>query len=232
MMFYDFGAGKGNSMARAVQWWGGVGVGFEYAEPRRKIAIGRGYNVKAGKLPDVMWTLENDSAQYSIINHVLEHLQDIGTGRKVIQQACRVSSEFVYIAGPWFESDAELFLQGYKWFCNDWPVDHPTRVTMLDIRRALVDSGKVKQYWLFGRDRIENSAHKLVYPLAVDTQKIPAPYEYDPAVHSAKGKPAMFKNCFSEICVIAQVGSGVTDYVDKFKANNGNAEMLMTETLC
>lgn len=228
--FYDFGAGKGNSMARASEWWGGTGIGYDATDSRRAVAVGRGYDVREGILPDVMRELPDESARYSVVNHVLEHMPDMNTVREIIKEACRVSREFVYIAGPWFDSDRDLMMSGCKWFCNDWPKDHPTRVTMLDLHSSLSACPDVIGYRMWGRDRIDSTRHKLIYPLWADSQNEPAPYEYNPQKHVRKQMVSL-PFCFSEICCVAIVGNDALgcDCMVDFEKHNPNATHILTE---
>ena len=222
-IFYDFGAGKGNSMGRAVQWWGGRGVGFEDSGPRRAIAVERGYNVQPGRMPDCMAALPPDGARYSVINHVLEHIPEMRIARKIIQEALRVSREFVYLAGPWMESDLELMLAGCKWFCNDWPKDHPTRVTALDIYSAARDSKQAKHIAVYGRDRIGDTGHDHVYPL--ESAPLPTPYLCDDKMLASKGDPKPLHLCYSEICCLIFKDAKCDETVlSQFEEHNPTAE--------
>ena len=198
--FYDFGSGRGNSMIMAAKIWGGVGVGFEASEPRRNEAINRGLDCRPGNMIEVMPTIADNSARYVILNHILEHMESATIARNVVEHACRIASEFVFIAGPWFDGDGELFAGGCKMFASDWPEDHPTRVTMLDLHRAYTDSGCVKEYTIWGRGRIPDTDHPYVFSLAEDVRKLPHPYRWQPEINSDKPATHTLHGCFYELC--------------------------------
>lgn len=229
MRFIDVGSGLGNSMAMAQEIWGGVGVGYETDEKRNAEALRRGFDCCLQPAIDGLRLWKDGKVDYCVINHFLEHLPGIPDVRAILRECCRVASRFVFMAGPWFDSDGDLFSHGCKIFASDWPEDHPTRVTCLDLYRAFSDFAQGWTLRLYGRQRIASTSHHYIFPIRTDVRGLKSPYRHDPAIHGDKptGKP--LSRCFWEVCAIAYA-PGMREYAETWEQHEGDRIQCLYET--
>jgi len=231
MTFVDIGSGRGNSILMASKLWGGDGIGYETSLNRNAEAIERGYDCRLESALDALPKLGDGCFDYAVINHFLEHLAGTGEVRTIIQHACRVTSGFVFVAGPWFDSDGPLFRRGLKIFASDWPEDHPTRVTMMDLYRAFQDFMPGGTLKLYGRQPITSTDHHYLFPIQAVTRGLKGPYHYDPEQHGAKPAGEYIDGCFWEVCAIAY-RPGNESAAERFEENQeGKTTCLTTQSL-
>jgi hypothetical protein len=191
--FYDFGAGKGNSMIRSARIWGGAGRGIERNARRCAEAVARGLDVRCVNLFDAMPELPDAGADYATICHVLEHLPTLAMIRETVFHAARVSRRFVYIEGPWCETDSALFRMGIKQRWNDNPDDHPYPVNALMMFSALRATGRMRSVSFYGRGRVLTQDHTDLRNIADgDTRTLAVP-------------PAALDGVFEELCCVASL---------------------------
>ncbi len=61
-----------------------------------------------------------DSVRFAVMSHFLEHLPDLSMVKDAIKSAARVASDFLFIRGPYFDSDEYLRSFGLKFTWSDW----------------------------------------------------------------------------------------------------------------
>ena len=231
--FYDFGTGRGNSMVMASRIWGGVGVGYESSDSRRAEAIRRGLDCKPGDMLEIMPALPANSASYVVLNHILEHMTDARRARNVIEDACRIAAWFVFMAGPWFDSDGYLLQRGVKLFASDWPTDHLTAVTSLMVRTACSDvlTATVTRLVIWGRQAIESTDHHYIYALPENVRGLPHPYRYIKGTHLDKPHGVALHGCFYELCAMAITEGSGDDDIRKFEVASKSAVRIHDERM-
>jgi hypothetical protein len=210
--FYDFGAGRGNSMVRSARIWGGTGHGIERNARRCKEAVARGLDVQCRNLFEAMPELPDAGADYATICHVLEHLPTLAMIRETVAHAARVSRRFVYIEGPWCETDGVLCRLGIKQRWNDKPDDHPFPVNALTVFSALMATGKTRSVSFYGRGRVLTHDHPDLRNIADgDTRTLAVP-------------PAALTGVFEELCCVASFEPGC-DASRKWEAAQAQSEI-------
>lgn len=205
MKYYDFGCKKGSSSELCSQLGGVDGVGLDinplhindYANSGRKAIL---CDITNTSLP-------SDSADFVCISHVLEHLGSRVDVSRAIQEAIRISKSFVYIVGPWFESDDALKSVGVKFNWSDWKC-HPTHVKFSDIINACKDAcGRFSvnkpelDCLLFARIPILDTSYKAIHPLCSPKNQ----HNYDPAIHPQKPKVIQLEGVYREMVAIISI---------------------------
>jgi hypothetical protein len=212
--FYDFGAGKGNSMLRSARIWGGEGRGIERNARRCAEAVARGLCVDCRNMFDAMPEIPPKSVDYVTICHVLEHLPTLAMIRETVAHAVRVAMGFVYIEGPWCESDGMLLRHGIKQRWNDKPDDHPYPVNALTIFSALLAAGAVRRVTFWGRGPVLSADHPDFRAIHDgDERKLAVP-----EITLAPGE------CFEEICCVAELAAD-SDAAARWESGQASGEI-------
>jgi len=124
--FVDFGCKTGGSFRFCQEVLGGKrGLGID-----RNEAYVEEFCKSGGEaiLADVTETgLPDNFARFVCVSHLLEHLPNWDMVEKATLEAIRISRDFVYIVGPYFDADDYLSSIGFKFFWSDWTW-HPTHV--------------------------------------------------------------------------------------------------------
>ena len=58
--------------------------------------------------------IPEDCVNFVITNHLLEHLPDLDTAKRVVEKAIHAAREFVFIKGPYFDADIYLVNGGLE----------------------------------------------------------------------------------------------------------------------
>lgn len=197
--FLDYGCSDGRSIELGIRRLGGErGLGVDINPEKVTQARERGYDaieLDATRMPRCRGTVD-----FAILSHFLEHLAGIRDASRCIRHAIGVSTRYVYIQQPWFDSDPYLFRKGLKLYWSDWS-GHTNRMTALEFHIVLwplLQQGRIVRYCIYGRDRIESSG-------SVDVHTLASPCDssvWSPDVHPAKPSIVFDEPVFRETIVI------------------------------
>ena len=177
--FLDFGSSEGESISFAIQHLGGTrGIGIDI-DPKKVIeARQRGYECIQGDFTQLVFP--PDSVRFVTMNHVLEHLSCLSTVKRAIESAARVASDFLFIIGPYFDTDQFLKNCGLKFFWSDW-TGHKCLITTQQLQEILMDLG-LKDYVMMVRKIVKDSSDSAIHPLNSPKDQ----HEYNAEVHPEK----------------------------------------------
>jgi len=190
--FLDFGSSEGASLAYGVERLGGKrGLGID-RDPR-KVASAReqGFDVFEGDLTAL--DFPDGSVRFVVMSHVLEHLADRSALLGTLASARRLATDFLFVRGPWFDSDEELARLGLKLYWSDW-TGHPSHVTA-PLLAELLHELDLHDFVIQGRSRIRHSDHDTIHPLASP----PNQHEWRADTHPPKPSLDLPQPVFREI---------------------------------
>lgn len=192
--FVDFGSKTGGSMELAVKKLGGKrGLGIELRHDAAEEARKMGYDVMVGDATNL--NMPSKSVRFTVISHFLEHLPGINAVKLALENAVRISTDFLYIRGPVFDNDEYLKSLGLKVFWSDWK-GHPCHLTTRELGKILESLG-VKNYNFKFEVKMDDSDNKNIHPLSSP----PEQHEYDPVIHPPKKYIKFDKDLYREfIC--------------------------------
>lgn len=177
--FLDFGTSRGGSIDYAINRLGGTrGLGIDLSEAKVADARANGVECVQGDVTNL--DLPDDSVRFVTMLHLLEHLPDFDCVNKAIATACRVSTDFVYIVGPYFEADDYLKSQGLKFYWSDWR-GHTFHLKYQHLDEILKSIGQT-DYVFFDNSAVPDSSHPTIHPLESPIDQ----HDYDPATHPEK----------------------------------------------
>jgi hypothetical protein len=194
--FFDFGCKIGSSSYLCKEVLSGKkGLGIDI-NPEYVNAFARnGGDIMLGDITNLQ--LPNDIVDFCCISHVLEHLPSIDHVNRAIEEALRLSRNFVYIVGPYFDADIYLRDNNLKFFWSDWTW-HPTPVKCEDIINSIKKSGIKCKTQLWGRILITESNSQDILPLSAPNNQ----HYYDPESHGPKNLISFDIPLFKEISAI------------------------------
>jgi hypothetical protein len=142
---------------------GGVGIEISMAKARVAHEAGQQVILADAAYPAVV----SKSFEHTILIHVLEHLPDLTSVSKVIDQAIEASVDYVHIKGPWFDADDYLAERGFALYWSTWP-GHPTHLTCDNLREIMAELGE-ENFAISGKGpMIEDSMHPSVHPVGYE----------------------------------------------------------------
>lgn len=175
--FFDFGAGDGGSLRRAVELFGGRGLGIDVDTKKISRAQEAGLDIVYG---DITALPREKLVRYVFLDNFLEHLPDFDVVQQMLNVAAAVAEEFVYIRHPSFEDEAYLAALGLKQYWADW-TGHPSHILMHDFyamfRRAGL--GPVEVHYAY--PTVDSSD-----PSILPASTVPDQFDYDPERHGPK----------------------------------------------
>lgn len=118
----------------------------------------------------------------------------------ILENALKLSKNFVYISQPNFDSDMILFKNGFKTFFSDWS-RHTNPITSNIYFNLIFDfykKGFIEDYLIFYTTPIENSSDPIIHPLNSPKNQP----EFNEDSHPAKNERVKFKNVFRNLNVI------------------------------
>ena len=177
--FLDFGASKGGCIDFALRRLGGrKGLGVD--NDPKKVAQMRslGYDCIEGDVTNL--NLRARSVRFVTMSHVLEHLPDLEAVRRAVGSAARVSSDFLFIQGPYFDADEALAARGLKFYWSDWG-GHTCHVTTPRLG-AVLDALRLRDYLIMARVPVLGSADPAIHPLSSPRNQ----HDYAPDEHPPK----------------------------------------------
>jgi hypothetical protein len=186
--FLDFGCSSGNSLKLGQSVLGGrEGLGIDRSP--KKITQARESGLRAIVF-DIDQIPDRKLVRFTILSHFLEHVPDLKAVRRFILKACQVSTHFVLIKQPYFDTDGYLLKHGFKTFWSDWH-GHPNRMStmsLFQILRDLRSGGHLERYSIHAKGRILTSTDARIHPLQSPIDQ----HEYDPARHPPKPSEMVF----------------------------------------
>ncbi|MDE0442167.1 MAG: class I SAM-dependent methyltransferase [Gammaproteobacteria bacterium] len=176
--FLDIGSSKGGSIDFAKNQLGGKrGLGVDINPANIEHLRRRGYDCLLGDITEM--TFPAKSVRFAVMNHVLEHLP-LHKVYKAVHCAKTVATDFIYIRGPYFDSDAYLRRHGLKFYWSDWH-GHTCHVTT-SLLRAVLRRLQLEDFLILGRTPVNDSLDDSIHPLDSPIDQ----HQYDPREHPPK----------------------------------------------
>lgn len=217
--FLDFGASKGGCIDFALRRLGGrKGLGVDI-DPK-KVAQMRslGYDCVEADVTDLR--LRRRSVRFVTMSHMLEHLPDLDAVRRVVAAAARVSSDFLFIQGPYFDADEALAARGLKFYWSDWR-GHTCHVTTTHLRGVL-DALGLRHYMVMARVPVADSTDPAIHPVSSPRNQ----HDYEPGEHPPKpfvefSPPAFPDRIYREMVCVVRLRRRFRGWDDVVRARAG-----------
>lgn len=197
--YIDFGCSKGGSLLYAKQvFLGKRGLGIDINQDKINIARNEGLDAIIFDINDIP---NEKLVRFVIMSHFLEHVKELKDVKGFIKKACTISTDFIYIQQPFFDSDGYLLRNGLKLFWSDWK-GHPNRMSSLDmwiVLRDLCEEGFDFNYSIHFRGKIIDSSDVSIHSILSPIDQ----HKYDVKKHPEKPMNIVFKEpVYSEIKVL------------------------------
>ena len=194
--FLDFGAGKGGSLDFARRRLGGRrGLGIDKSRKNVEQLRNSGYDCIEGDITTL--DLDDKAVKFVVMSHILEHLPDLDAVRQTIAGAVRISQDFIFIQGPWFDADDYLEKLGLKLYWSDWR-GHPCHLTTRQLGEIL-RSMELTEHVIMGRDVISGSGDSAIHPLNSPGDQ----HDYEPQTHPEKPEITFDLRIYREmVCLV------------------------------
>lgn len=195
--FVDFGSGTGGSLVYCEKRFGGIGLGIDSDGNKVATAQGLRRNVHLG---DILSLPGEKVVQYVSMMDFLEHLQSKAVALDMIEKACALASDFIFIAHPSFEDEDYLRSLGLKQYWQDWH-GHLTHLMLSDITNALRHNGAeiIELEFLGGA---LDSSDETVLPVSAPTDS----FKYNAELHGPKEYFAFDRPVHRQIRIIGRFG--------------------------
>jgi hypothetical protein len=178
------------------RWLGGT-RGFGVDIDARKVNLARTSGLDCFHADATNLPIPDNAVRFTILNHFLEHLPSLRVIELALRCAARVSSDYLYINGPYFDADTKLAEMGLKLFWSDWH-GHPSHLRtteLLDMVRTL-NPEKVVGWYV---TPISHSDHPAIHPLA----SLQDQQQYDPSSHPPKPSRPLGTTVYEEMgCLV------------------------------
>ena len=196
--FFDLGAKKGGSIDFALKRLGGKkGLGIDIKKKNVLLTRKNGYDCLHGDATKL--DFPDNSFRFVVMSHFLEHLPDLNTVEKVIKNCSRISKDFLFIQGPFFDADEYLKKQGLKLYWSDFS-GHPTHLDSSDFISILKNIG-LKKYTIKVKKPIDNSFNPAIHPISSPQDQ----HEYENGKHPRKEFVKFEKPVFQELICYVQL---------------------------
>ena len=215
--FLDFGCSAGGSLGRYGKMFGakGKGLGLDISPEKVKKTREAGFDAVECDLTKLR---VEKKVRFIVMSHFLEHIPDANDVEKIINNACRSASEFVFIRQPYFDADPYLFKEGFKFFWSDWH-GHPNNMTMLDIHNILspiLSKGTIRRFSLYGLDLVKDSS-------SPDIHNINSPVDqhgWEAGKHSEKRFVDFSQPVYRETMAIVEIRDRIIEKIEKVFRKN------------
>ena len=217
--FLDFGASKGGCIDFALRRLGGrKGLGVDL-DPK-KVAQMRslGYDCVEADVTDLR--LRAGSVRFVTMSHMLEHLPDLDAVQRTIGTAARVSSDFLFIQGPYFDADEALAARGLKFYWSDWG-GHTCHLTTRHLRGVL-EALRLRDYMVMARVPVLDSMDPTIHPASSPRNQ----HDYQPGEHPDKpfvefSPPAFPDAIYREMVCVVRLRRRFLGWPDVVRARAG-----------
>ncbi len=177
--YLDFGASKGGSLRFGQRKLGGNrGLGVDLDPNKVETTRAAGFDCIVGDVTQL--DLPAKSVKFVTMLHFLEHLPSLALAEAAILSAIRLSTDFVYIRGPFFDEDSYLESLGLKFFFSDWR-GHTCKLSVKHVLDLLKREG-IEDYEFLGVEKIQNSDHAFIHPMNSPSNQ----RDYNPSLHPSK----------------------------------------------
>ncbi len=134
---------------------------------------------------------------------MIECLEGIGETRTLIYNALRLSNEFVFITQPNYDSDVNLFKQGFKTHFSDWSrhTNHLTSNIFFNLLFDFYKQGFIEDFVIFYSDPITDSQDPIIHPLNSPKNQP----SFDEDLHPTKKDNVKFKNVYRTLNLIITI---------------------------
>ncbi|RFP90972.1 hypothetical protein DZK27_01495 [Rhodobacteraceae bacterium 63075] len=205
--FVDFGCSAGGSMEFAKKHWGydnGIGIDIDPRKVEKTRALG--FNAEIADLTKPMSF--SGKARFSILAHVLEHIPNARMAAQIMRTAAMISSEFILIRQPWFDSDGPLAQKGLKLYWSDWDghTNHMSSLQLYLPLKRMQDEGLISAFSIWGNTPVKGSGDSVVVPLDSPLDR----HHYDPETDMPKADIEFDFPCYREVMAYVSV-SGTID---------------------
>lgn len=134
---------------------------------------------------------------------LIECLEGIAETRIIINKALNLSKKFVLIVQPNYDSDVNLFKNGFKTNFSDWSrhTNHLTSNIFFNILFDFYKKGYIEDYMIFYTNPIKDSTDPVIHPL--NSPKNQPTFNDDK--HPTKNEKVKFKNIYRNLNIIATI---------------------------
>lgn len=161
--FIDFGASKGGCIEfskRSLKGISGLGIDIN---PNKVLQMKTlGYECMEGDIT-CLEEIPDKSVRFVTISHVLEHLPSIGHIEETLKEAIRISTDFIFIQGPFFDADDYLADNGLKFYWSDWH-GHTCHLRVKELNEIIENDTTIKQYKTMVRVPVTSSRDPCIHP--------------------------------------------------------------------
>lgn len=202
--FIDFGASKGGSIDFAKIFLGGKrGVGIDIDQKKIDMMIKSGYECEYGDITNLV-NIPDNTVKFVMMSHVLEHLNSLEDIYKAIQEAIRISTDFVYIQGPNFDDDEYLHRNNLRFFWSFWK-GHTYHFQSSELISILEKCSGFKESIIAYRGPLYSSTSSCIHSLDSPIDQ----HEYDPSVHPPKTSIRFDNTLYKEIVAVIRIDNKI-----------------------
>lgn len=209
--FVDFGSGIGGSLDYCEKRFDGFGLGIDNDEHKVATAQALGRNVCLG---DILAIPGEKVVSFVSMMDFLEHLPSEAVAAAMIEKACALASDFIFIAHPSFEDEHYLRSLGLKQYWQDWH-GHPTHLMLSEIVIALRHNG-VETIEIEFLEAALESSHETILPLSAPTDS----HKYNAELHGPKEVLVFDRPVYRQIRIIGRLGKADTQIALSDKSNS------------
>lgn len=198
--FIDFGCSKGNSIKEAIKFYGGdKGLGIDIDPNKVKETNEEGFDAIVQDATTFS-EYHPKSVEFVTMIHFLEHLPGASLAKKCIASAVELSTDFVYIRQPFFDSDSYLFENDLKFYWSDWS-GHTNQMTSLqfhNIVNPMKTLGDINSFKIYGLRKVGSSRDTTIHSLNSPVDQ----HHFNPDIHPEKNIITFEQKVFKEILVV------------------------------
>ncbi|RAP48771.1 MAG: hypothetical protein BZ135_00170 [Methanosphaera sp. rholeuAM6] len=160
---------------------------------------------------------------FTICLDLIECLNGIGETREMLHNALRLTNKFIFISQPNYDSDVNLFKNGFKTYYSDWSrhTNHLTSNLYFNLLFDFYKKGFIEDYMIFYTTPIKNSTDPIIHPL--NSPKNQPNFNDDK--HPTKNERVKFKNIYRNLNVIITI-HGCKDIDEIYKSINGEKSII------
>ncbi|GAB5376006.1 MAG: hypothetical protein AcusKO_24680 [Acuticoccus sp.] len=209
--FLDVGCSGGGSLAWGHAQFDIEGVGIDISEDKVRATLQKGFRAEVADATQLRF--DDSHFKFALMFDILEHLPDAKTAQRCVQEAFRVSSDFIIVRGPNFDHENELRNNDLKRYYADWS-GHTWHHKSDELVRILT-SLDPKNFMVAGHERIFDSRDPVVLPISTVTNE----GRYDDERHGAKSFYKTKGRIFSRVVAVAAKSPAVDVYRIAFLAS-------------